>query len=251
MSRAASRDEIVRFCVEYLKAGTFQDGCCNGMQVEGAERVRRIVLGVSLSEKLLKEAVERRAEMVIVHHGIFGSSIPNPPVIRDDLRKRLGLLLRNDITLCGFHLPLDAHPKIGNNAALCRLLGIKALRPLDVGFIGTLTPAASLERFTAKVDKALATTSFVIKGHGDKVRRVAVISGGAAGYYRQALDAGADTFLTGSINEWDVRSIEECGINFINAWHYNTEQLGVQNLGALIARKFGVAVEYVDVPCAI
>ncbi len=250
-NRTVSRDEIVSFCCRYLNTGKFQDYCVNGLQVEGSRTVSRAVSGVSVSEELIKAAVIRRAELVIVHHGIFGSALPNPPVIRGFWRKRLALLLANDITLCGFHLPLDAHPKIGNNASLCRLLGIGNIKPFEVGYVGTLPKAESLKSFAARVDRSVGTKSMVIEGGPKKVRHVAVISGGSSGHFQQAMDAGADTFLCGDMREENVRAIEELGLNVVNGWHYNTEKLGVQNLGKLISTKFRIPVEFVDVPCGV
>ena len=250
-TKSASRNEIISFCCTFLNVTGFQDYCVNGMQVEGSMRVSRIVTGVSLSEKLIEETIARKAEMLVVHHGIFGNVIPNPPVFRGHWRKRLALLFENNITLCGFHLPLDAHSKIGNNISLCALLGVRNVRPLDVGFIGTLTRAETLKHFVDRVNKSLQTDSIVIDGGSKHIRRIAVISGGASGHFQQAADAGADTFLCGDMPEWNVRAIEETGINVINAGHYNTEKLGVQNLGKLISRKFGIPVEYVDVPCEV
>lgn len=250
-NRNVSRDEIVSFCCHYLNTGKFQDYCVNGMQVEGSKEVSRAVSGVSVSEELIKAAVTRKAELLIVHHGIFGNALSNPPVIRGFWRRRLALLLSNNMTLCGFHLPLDAHPKIGNNASLCRLLGIRNIKPFDVGYIGTLPEAESLRNFAARVDTKVGTKSMVIAGGPKKVRRVAVISGGSSGHFQQAADAGADTFLCGDMREDNVRPIEELGLNVINGWHYNTEKLGIQNLGKLISTKFRIPVEFVDVPCEV
>lgn len=234
-----------------MKVKDFQDYCVNGLQVEGAEEVERIVTGVSWSEKLIQEAIKRKAQMVIVHHGIFESGISKPPKFTKVLRKRLKLLLENDINLCGFHLPLDAHPAIGNNASLCKLLGVKNTKTLDVGFVGNLDKEVSFADFVSIIDKKLDTKSYVIAAGPKKVKKVGVISGGASPDYKKALEEGADTYLCGDIHEFLVREVEEAGINFINAGHYNTEKMGVQNLGNLIAKKFGVKVEFVDVPCDI
>jgi len=205
---------------------------------------------VSLSKKLIEETIDRKAELLIVHHGIFGNALPSPPVIRGYWRERLALLLSNNITLCGFHLPLDAHPRIGNNASLCKLLGITNTKPVEgVGFIGTLPRAEPLRNFVQRVNRSLDTKSMVISGGPTNVRRIAVISGGSSGHFQGAKDAGADTFVCGDMPEWNVRGIEETGLNVINAWHYNTEKLGIQNLGKLISTKFRIPVEFVDVPC--
>jgi dinuclear metal center YbgI/SA1388 family protein len=245
------RDVIVRFCEQFLKADQFQDFCKNGIQVEGCDQVERIITGVSFSRPLIEAAIQRKAHMIIVHHGIFGSQYGNPPVIKGFNRERLKLLLANDISLCGFHLPLDAHPEIGNNISLCRLLGVAKTKPFGVGFIGELRKPVDFKIWLKTVEQKLGVNAFAIAAGPAKSRRVAIISGGASPEYKMAAELDADTFLCGDIREEHVRSIEETGINFINAGHYNTEKLGVQNLGRLIAREFKVSVEFVDIACSI
>lgn len=248
---AADRDRIAGFCSAYLRAGSFKDCCANGLQVEGSRKVSRLISGVTLSQRLIHAAIERRAQMIIVHHGIFGEQIGRLPVISGPLRNRLKLLLLHDISLCGFHLPLDAHPRIGNNASLCRRLGLKKLLPVDIGFIGSLPKAVPTKSFTRLVEQRLSVKAQVIPAGPARVRRVCVISGGSSNYFSQAAAAGADTFICGDLRESVVRAVEEAGINLINAGHYNTEKLGIQNLGRLIARKFGIKADFVDVPCEV
>ena len=247
----AARDEIVRFCQEYLKVEKFEDYCVNGLQVEGPRRISRIVTGVSLSGRLLAAVVKAQAQMLIVHHGIFRDQIVQPPSIKGVIRARLKELLQNDINLCGFHLPLDAHPEIGNNISICRVLNIKKCKVFDVGFIGVLPRAVPLNKWVSDVERRLGTRCMVLPGGKDRVKRVAVISGGASPEYEKAASLGADTFLCGDVRENIVRGVEEIGINLVNAGHYNTEKLGVQNLGTLLSKKFKIAVEFVDVPCSI
>jgi dinuclear metal center YbgI/SA1388 family protein len=247
----ASRDAIVEFCAQYLKVDTFQDYCKNGLQVEGGDSVERIVTGVSFSRRLIEAAVQRKAQMLIVHHGIFGSQFGTPPVIKGFIRTRLKLLLENDISLCGFHLPLDAHPSIGNNISLCRLLGVARTKPFSVGFIGELIKPVDFKNWLKTVEQTLDVKAFAIAAGPATIRKVAIISGAASPDFKIAAELGADTFLTGDIREDHVRSIEETGINFIHAGHYNTEKLGIQNLGRLIARKFKISVDYADIPCSV
>ncbi len=244
------RNKIIKFAEDYLKVGRFQDYCLNGLQVEGAPEVSRIVIGVSLSEKLIKEAVRRKAEMVLVHHGIFSSSVGTPPKFRGALKKRLKLLLENDLNLAGFHLPLDAHPLIGNNASIAKALGLARTEPFDIGFVGELKKEMTLKDFAALVGKKLEARPLLVDA-GKRVKRVAVISGGASAYYAQAREMGADTYLTGELLEFVVREAEEAGINIVNAGHYNTEKLGIKNLGGLIAKKFKLKAEFVDIPCEV
>ena len=247
----ANRNEIVSFCEKYLKVSAFKDYCHNGLQVEGAERVRRLVCGVSLSVKLIEQAMRRKADILLVHHGIFNDSLDQPPKIQGFMKLRLRLLLEHDINLLGFHLPLDAHPVIGNNISLCRLLGVKNAKALDVGFIGRLERKLDLSDFTALVNKKLQTNSYVIRGGPATVHTLAVISGGSSTYFSNAKAAGADTFLCGDMRESVVRPSEELRMNVINAGHYNTEKCGVKNLAELLARRFKISSEFVEVPCDV
>jgi dinuclear metal center YbgI/SA1388 family protein len=247
-----SRKKIVSFCEEYLKVSKFEDHCVNGLQVEGADQVGKIITGVSLSRKLIDAALDGNAQMIMVHHGLFESQLKKPPRVAGFVKNRLRLLLENELNLCGFHLPLDAHPEIGNNISLCRLLGVEQDRsPYDIGFIGGLKHEMSFKGFVGLVNRKLGVRAYALNSGPKKVKRVGVVSGGASPWFPGAVDAGADTFLCGEIEEPVVRMAEELKANFINAGHYNTEKLGIQNLGKLLAKKFKVEVEFVDIPCEI
>jgi len=242
-----NRNEIVKFCEEYLKTKDFEDFCHNGLQVEGVSEVNKIVTGVSLSKKLIEEAVAKKAAMIIVHHGIFNNQIGTPVIVKGVFRNRLKMLLENDINLCGFHLPLDAHPEIGNNISLSRLLGLKNIKPLYVGFFGEVDDL-DVNEFIGKVEEKVETKTFSILAGSEIVKKVGIISGGSSPYYQKALEQGVDTFICGDMRENIVREAEEAEINIINAGHYNTEKLGIKNLGEIISEKFDIEVEFVDVP---
>ncbi len=241
-------EEITKYCEDYLQVENFSDYCHNGRQVEGAKEVSKIITGVSLSKKLIDKAIEKKAQMIIVHHGFFLDAFGNPPVVKGVVYNRLKLLLDNNINLLGFHLPLDAHPEIGNNVSICKKLKIKKLKKFKVGFIGELNEKITFDNFLEKVDNLLATKSYIISAGGNEVKKIAVISGAASSNIEEAKKMGADVFLSGDVQENTVRTTEELKINFINAGHYNTEKFGVQNLGRLIAQKFNLEVEYVDIP---
>jgi dinuclear metal center YbgI/SA1388 family protein len=243
-----NRDKIVQFCEEYLKVKDFEDYCVNGLQVEGKAEVKKIVAGVSLSQKLLKAAIAKKADMVLVHHGIFKDQLGAVPAIKGSLRNRLALILKNDINLCGFHLPLDAHPEIGNNISLCKLLGLRKIKPFDIGFVGELEKGIEFDRFVRIVDSKIGTKSYAIQAGAKKVKKIGIVSGGASKYYAGAAGMGADTFICGDIVERVVSEVEEMEMNFINAGHYNTEKLGIQNLARLLAKKFKISAEFVDIP---
>lgn len=248
---AVARDAIIKFCREFLQVENFEDACVNGLQVEGAEKITRIVTGVSLSEQLLQAVLKRHAQMVMVHHGFFVSSLPSPLMLRGFNRRRLKLLLENDLNLAGFHLPLDAHSKIGNNVSIAKLLGVKKLQPFDVGFIGEISRPVDYETFQALVAEKLNTSIVAVGRSQDTVKKVAIISGGSSVTFETAAIEGADVLVCGDLREHIVRAAEEMNIAVINAGHYNTEKLGIQNLGALVAKKFQVPVEFVDIPCEI
>lgn len=246
--------KINKFCTEYLNIEKWQDYCVNGLQVEGSFLVEKAITGVSISEKLIREAIKRKAQLIIVHHGIFKSDISSPPEIKGYMKKRLSLLLKNDINLMGFHLPLDAHPVIGNNISLIKKLGLEKVGTIkspmygDIGFVGKAKKVYDFLDFVNLVEEKLDTSTYSIAGESPKVKTVGIVSGGASPDFQIAHEMGADTYICGDIRESTVRAVEETGINFINAGHYNTEKLGIQNLGKKVADKFGIEVEFVDIP---
>jgi dinuclear metal center YbgI/SA1388 family protein len=247
----ANRNEMINFCEEYLKVSDFSDDCKNGLQVEGVTEVNKIVTGVTFSQKLLEKAVEKQADMIMVHHGLFNKAMGEPVQIKGFVRNRLKMLLENNINLAGFHLPLDAHPEIGNNISLARLFELNDLEAFDIGFMGYLPEETDFDKFNRQVKEKLNTDTYAIPAGSSKCRRVAVCSGGASPRFLSAAEQGADTYISGDVRENVVREIEETGINFINAGHYNTEKMGIYNLGELIKKKFGVETEFVDIPCDI
>ncbi len=252
-----NRNDIVKFCNEYLKADTFNDYCYNGLQIEGKEDISKIVTGVSLSKQFIKKAIDEKADMIIVHHGLFKNQLGDPPRIIGIFRDRIKLLLEHNINLCGYHLPLDAHPEIGNNISLARLLELHNIERLnspfygDIGYIGDLKKEMKFIEFVAYVDKMLNTNSYILAAGNEFVKKVGIISGGSSIEYSEAYGQGADTFIAGDIKENVVREVEEIGMNFINAGHYNTEKLGVQNLGKLVSETFKIWTKFIDVPCEI
>ena len=252
-----NRNDIIKFCDEYLKVDTFKDYCYNGLQIEGKENISKIVTGVSLSRQFIKKAIDEKADMIIVHHGLFKNQLGEPPRIIGIFRDRIKLLLEHDINLCGYHLPLDAHPEIGNNISLARLLELQDIKRLnspfygDIGYIGDVKDQMKFAEFIKLIDKKLNTHSYILAAGHEFVKKVGIISGGGSVEYSSAFEQGADTFITGDIKENIVREIDEIGLNFINAGHYNTEKLGVQNLGKLVSETFNIETKFVDIPCKI
>lgn len=252
-----ARNKIIKFCEDYLMVKKFTDYCHNGLQIEGAKEINKIIIGVSFSESLIKEAIKRKAQMIIVHHGLFKKSFGDLPQFEGYLKNRLKLVFCNDLNLAGFHLPLDAHPVIGNNISLAKLFNLKNIKPLEtadygeIGFWGEFLSPKLFSDFVKEVNKKLNTKSYIISAGPKYIKKLGIISGGASPDYIDAMRMGADTYLCGDVREDIVRAVEESKINFINAGHYNTEKLGIQNLGNLIAKKFKIKVEFVDIPCEV
>ena len=242
------RDKIVCYLNELLNITEFDDYCVNGLQVEGKKNIQKVILGVSASLRLFQQAVEKNADMVLVHHGVFWKSDPSPFALTGIFRERLALLLKNDINLLAYHLPLDAHPEFGNNAQIMKLLNITTIKPIDVGFLGELNSKLNREKFLKIVNQKLDTESQFFPFGSSEVHRIMVMSGGSSNYYKLAIENNADTFIGGEIKENVVRELEEVGLNYINAGHYNTEKFGVQALRSVLAEKFNLSCDFIDVP---
>ena len=242
------KKEILEYCAAALNTVDFDDYCVNGLQVDGKDEVQKIVIGVSASERFFNEAIRAGADMILVHHGVFWKNSPNPMHITGMFYRRLKILMDNNVSLAGFHLPLDAHAELGNNAGLIRKLGMRLGEPVEVGFMGHLPEKEPFDVFVARVNEKLDTSAQVFPYGPAEVQNVLVISGGSSASYPKALTNGADTFLCGDVRENFVREFEEVGLNFINAGHYNTEKLGIQALGARLADTFDVTVEFIDIP---
>ena len=249
----ASRDEIVSFLDELLESPGFPDYGPNGLQVPGGERVELVVTGVSAHLELFERAADAGAQLVLAHHGIFWGSGPGPVDRR--LRRRLETLFEADISLVAYHLPLDAHPTVGNNALICAALGLELAGRVGshegraVGFVGRSTEGIPLDDLRARCASAFGGREPLIQGDGPEVvRSVAVISGAAAGYMGDAVALGVDAFLTGEPAERSMADAREAGIHFIAAGHAATETFGVRRLGDLLAERFGVEHRFLEIP---
>lgn len=244
--------EIITFADGRLRSGSFRDASLNGLQVEGKPEVRRIALGVSASLEFLGRARAEGADLAIVHHGLFWKG--HTEAVRGPLKKKLALLIESGMSLAAWHLPLDAHPSLGNNAALLRVLGAGKCRPFgeydgqSIGLAGTLPGPLTPEKAASLLAAALGAKPLLFPYGPKKIRRVGAVSGGAARMFGQAAEAGLDLFVTGEAGEPSQETARELGINFISAGHYNTEKDGVRNLGRLLARRFRVAASFIDVP---
>lgn len=213
----------------------------------GAEDVTKLVCAVSASRELFERAAAAGAQLVLVHHGLFWRN--EPLVVDRRLRGRLEALFRSDLTLAAYHIALDAHPEVGNNAQLARRLGIEPERRFaGIGVGGALAEPESIESFAARVQAVVAREPLVFASGPERLERVA-ISTGAGGYdLLQAAREGYDAFLTGEPEEPNMHAAEELGIHLVAAGHYATERFGVQALSERLASEFGLEWEFVELP---
>jgi dinuclear metal center YbgI/SA1388 family protein len=245
--------DIIEELDRLLQAQRFEDYGPNGLQVPGAAQVETIATGVSANLELFELAAAERAQLLIVHHGLFWGAGPGP--IDAQLKHRLKILFDSDIGLAAYHLPLDAHAELGNNALLARALGAQELEPFalhrgePIGFIATLPgdglPAGDL---FARVQQITAREPLVFEAGPERVRSVAIVSGGGSDYLADAAAAGADALLTGEPTERVMAQAHELQMHYIAAGHYATETFGVKALGDYLSGRFDVRHVFLDVP---
>jgi dinuclear metal center YbgI/SA1388 family protein len=244
---------ILQTLDDLLTPARFEDYGPNGLQVPGAELVETVATGVTAHVDLFEQARAESAELVLVHHGLFWGSGPGP--IDRALARRLRPLFEADMSLVAYHLPLDAHPEVGNNALLARELG--AVRPTQfaphggqpIGCVAEFPdegiPIADL---LARVQQATEREPLVFDSGPELVRRVGIVTGGGADHLQDAIAVGADAFVTGEPAERVMSQAHEAGVHFIAAGHYATETFGVRCLGELLAERMGVRHIFIDVP---
>jgi dinuclear metal center YbgI/SA1388 family protein len=241
------RDEL-RTCLDtLLEAARFRDYCPNGLQVEGRAELRLIVTGVTASQALLDAAVALDADAVLVHHGWFWRGEDGRVV--GHRRTRLATLLRHDINLFAYHLPLDAHAQFGNNAQLAKLLGWKPdgrCAEQDACWLATV-PAIAAGELGERVGELLGRAPQLIGDKARLVRRVAWCTGAAQGYFEEAIAAGADLYLSGEISEPTVHLARESGVAYLAVGHHASERYGVQALGHHLKERFGLDCRFIDV----
>jgi len=250
----ARLDDLIDDLDALLRPGAFEDYGPNGVQVPGREEVATVVTGVSASRELFERAVEHRADLVLVHHGIFWRGAPL--ALDRVAAARLRLLLANEITLAAYHLPLDGHPALGNNALLARALGAESWEPFAAHGRETIGVAARFSgegldprELTARVTAACGEREPLAFLDGPpRVRVLGLVSGAGADYLPHAIAAGHDAFLTGEPAERVMTAAREAGVHFLAAGHYATETFGVRALGDRLADRFAIHHRFVDVP---
>ena len=248
----ADRDKIVSFADSYLDSKNIKDASLNGLQAEGGREVKKIAFGVSASLECIKRAAACGADMLIVHHGLLWKGQTQP--VAGPLKRKLETLFDAGLSLCAWHLPLDKHPLVGNNARLLALLGAKKLKPFGaydgetIGWRGTLPKPLTINDIAAALAIKLDAESLCFRFGTEKIRTVGAVSGGAARMFEQAAAAGLDLYLTGEVSEPTQEYARETRGNFIAAGHYNSEKPGVQALAGVLEKKFGVRTEFIDIP---
>lgn len=244
----ASRTEIESYTNTLLDAGRFRDYGPNGLQVEGRGEVRKLVSGVTASRALIEAAINVGADAILVHHGLFWRGQDGR--ITGWLKERLALLLAHRVNLFAYHLPLDAHAELGNNACFGARLLLDAdgrFGEQDLGFIGSPPESMALAVLAERVQQQLGRTAVVVPGDGRPIRRVAWCTGGAQGYFEAAIAAGADVFITGEISEPQAHYARETGVGFIACGHHASERYGAPAVAAHVAQRFGIAHRFIDI----
>jgi dinuclear metal center YbgI/SA1388 family protein len=243
----ARRDDILEYARELLDLDAYPDYGPMGLQVVGADEVSKIGAGVSSSRELFEQAARARMQLVIVHHGLFWDN--DPRVVDRVMKARLQALFGADITLAAYHLALDAHPEIGNNALLAGLLGVERReRFLEWGFGGPVEPPVTLAELGDRLERATGQKPQVFDGGPERIGRVAVITGGAARLFPQAAALGYDAFVTGEAAEPTLHAARELSVHFLAGGHYATETFGIKALAEALAERFGLECEFLDLP---
>lgn len=245
------RDQLITYLDELLNVSAFDDYCPNGLQVEGRHEVSTVVGGVTASQDLINAAIVHGADTLLVHHGYFWKG--EDPRIIGMKHRRLSSLLDAGMNLLAYHLPLDAHPELGNNAQLASLLGLKTTGTFgrgggpEIGMVGELPQRVTGESLSEHIAEKLGRAPLHIPAGKDSIHTIAWCTGAAQGYIEQAAALGMDAFLSGEISEQTVHQARELGIHYFSAGHHATERGGVMALGTHLADKFGVTFRFEDI----
>ncbi|ABE55355.1 protein of unknown function DUF34 [Shewanella denitrificans OS217] len=249
-SDGLTRTQLAAYLDDFLSVSQFKDYAPNGLQVEGKDNIRTLVTGVTACQPLIEQAIALNADAILVHHGFFWKN--EAEVITGMKHKRIKALINNDISLFGYHLPLDAHHGVGNNAELARVLGIISPRVCpqvsqDLLWQGHLKAPMLPEDFAAHLHTSLGREALHI---GDKTKPISTLAwctGGAQDYIDEAVKLGVDAFISGEVSERTYHSAMEQGIHYFAAGHHATEQFGIQALGEHLSREFGLSHHFIDI----
>lgn len=246
------RQQLTAFIDDILQSARIKDYCPNGLQVEGKMHIKTVVTGVTASQALIEQAIALQADALLVHHGYFWKN--EAPEVVGMKQRRLKALLQHDINLLAYHLPLDIHPTLGNNAQLAQLLGltqwvaVPGVEPNGVLQQGEYAIAKPLADIALLLEQQLGRPVLLQDAGIGAVRKLAWCTGGGQSYIEQAAAAGTDLFITGEVSEKTIHCSRELGIHFIAAGHHATERYGVKALGEYLAAQLGLTVHFVDIP---
>ena len=246
-----SRTELLSAFHGLLQPDHFKDYGPNGLQVEGRERIAHIVSGVTASRALIDAAIEAKADAIFVHHGLFWRG--QDGTVTGWMKQRLQRLLQHDINLIAYHLPLDAHPELGNNAQLAQLWGLDVVSQFgdqNLGFMGQRKDGqafSSAQTLAEVIAKTLGRTPTLISQNPKPLQKIAWCSGGAQGYFEDAIAAGADAFITGEISEPQAHLAQETGVAFLACGHHATERYGAPAVAAHVAQMLGLTHQFIDI----
>lgn len=244
------RDDLAKYLARTLDITRFPDFCPNGLQVEGRRAIKKLVSGVTASLALLDAAVEQGADAILVHHGYFWRG--EDARVIGQKHRRLKLLLAHDVNLFAYHLPLDMHAELGNNAQLARQLGLQAESRFgenDLGWLGTLSDASlvTVGDLALQIERQLGRAPLIIGDPAQKLGKIGWCTGAAQNLLGDAIAAGADVYLSGEISEPTVHLARESGVSYLACGHHATERYGVQALGAHLATHFGIEHQFIDI----
>lgn len=247
--------ELEKIIDNKLNSQAIQDYAPNGLQIEGRKNIKKIITGVTASLPLIEQAIEKNADAILVHHGYFWKS--ENPCIRGMKGKRIKRLLANDINLLGYHLPLDIHPELGNNAQLAKRLGIVNLQGLEekansIPMYGEFETPVSAEELAQRIQtvlnrKPILCSEFHQSFPQKLIKKIGICTGGGQGYIDLAFEKGCDAFISGEISEQTTHSAREQGIYYFACGHHATERYGVHALGEWLAKEYGLEAEFIDI----
>jgi dinuclear metal center YbgI/SA1388 family protein len=248
---SVSAEELLACCNKVLKPELFDDYCPNGLQVQGCGSISKIIAGVTANQALIDRAITEGADAILVHHGFFWKG--ESPCITGIKYRRLQALIKHNINLIAYHLPLDAHPELGNNAQLAQRLDITITGGLEpdnlysVGNVGRLSKPLSASEFCRRVAKVLGREPLLVEAGDQLIETIGWCTGAADSYLGKAAGLGVDAYLSGEISEPTVHSARELGLHYIAAGHHATERYGVQALAEYLAGEFDLGYQFVDI----
>lgn len=246
----AQLNDIIQWCNQTLKSHEFKDYAPNGLQIEGKNEVKKILAAVTASQNAIDAAIEQGADLLLVHHGYFWKGEAYP--ITGMRGKRIKALIQNDISLVGYHLPLDSHPTLGNNAAIADLLELDNIEALDpsernpIGNIGYLKQAMTPEQFKVFVSEKLGFDAIHLAANKTSIQKVGFCTGGAQDFIHKAADQNCDAYISGEVSERTFYEAQELDIHYYACGHHATERYGVQRLGQAISEHFNIEYSYFE-----